>query len=118
MVVLDEGDYFTAWLHVVDVLDVVVDRCVLIALLGVIENFLDDRNVFEGKLASRVAIPLHVWKMKELFHLLEHLRQEDDVLSCILKHLNSEWSLCVPEGLVILHLLGDCFLLVVLYLLA
>ena len=61
MVILDEGDNFPAWLHRVNVFDVIVDSRVLVTFLSVIENFLENRNVFECQLTSRVALPLHVW---------------------------------------------------------
>ena len=47
MVILDEGDYFSARLKCLDVFDVVVDSCVLVALLGVVEYFLKHCDVFE-----------------------------------------------------------------------
>ena len=45
MVVLDESDYLSAWLKRLDVLDVIIDSCVLMALLGVVEYFLEHRDV-------------------------------------------------------------------------
>ena len=47
MVVLDEGDYFPPRLKCLDVFDVVVDSCVLVAFLGIVEYFLQHCDVFE-----------------------------------------------------------------------
>ena len=115
MVVLDEGNDLTAWLDVMNIFDIVVYGCVLVAFLRVIENFLEDRNILERQLTSRVALPLHVGQVEVFLHLLEHLRKEDDILSGVLKHLLAEGSLRVPESLIVFHLLRDRFLFVVLY---
>lgn len=104
MIVLDERYNLSAWLDGMDVFDVIVYGCVLVAFLRVVENFLKDSNVLEGQLPSRVALPLHVRQVQVFLHLLEHLWQEDDILRGVLEHLLAERPLRVPESLVILHL--------------
>lgn len=74
MVVLDEGNYLPARLHSLNVFNIVVDGCILVALIGIVEYFLEYCNVLESQLAARVALSLHVRQMQILLHLLEHLR--------------------------------------------
>ena len=105
MVILDEGYDFSSWFESLDVLYVVVDSRVLIALRSIIEDFLEHSNVFKCEIATRVAMAFHVGQVQILLHLLEDLRQEDDVLCCIFEHLGAERTFCMPKGLVKLHLL-------------
>jgi hypothetical protein len=42
----------------------------------------------------------HVGQVQILFHLLEDLRQEDDVLCRVFEHLGAERTFCMPKGLV------------------
>ena len=105
MVILDEGYDFSPWFESLDVLYVVVDSRILIALRRIVEDFLEHRDVFKCEIATRVAMAFHVGQVQILFHLLEDLWQEDDVLCCVFEHLSTERAFGMPKGLVQLHLL-------------
>ena len=47
MIVLDEGYYFSPRLKRLNIFDVVVYGCVLVAFLGIVEYFLQHCDVFE-----------------------------------------------------------------------
>ena len=100
MVILDEGDDFPAGLEGLNILDVVVDRRILVALCSIVEDFLEHSNVFKCEIATRIAMALHVWQVQILLHLLEDLRQEDDVLCCVFEHFGTQRTFGVPEGLI------------------
>ena len=63
MVILDEGDDFPAGLEGLNILDVVVDRRILVALCSIVEDFLEHSNVFKCEIATRIAMALHVWQV-------------------------------------------------------
>ena len=105
MVILDEGYDFSPRLKSLNILYVVVDSRVLIALRSIVEDFLEHRNVFKCEIATRVAMAFHVGQVQILFHLLEDLWQKDDVLCCVFEHLCTERTFGMPKGLVQLHLL-------------
>ena len=100
VVVLDEGDDFPAGLEGLNILDVVVDGRILVALCSIVEDFLEHSNVFKCEIATRIAMALHVWQVQILFHLLEDLGQEDDVLCRVFEHFGAQRTFGVPEGLI------------------
>jgi len=104
-VILDEGDYLASKINTLDVFDVVVYSGILGALVGIRQNFVHDSDVFKEHFSARVAMVLQVRHRQVPLHHFEHLRQEDYILSRILKLLLIERPDSVPEVLVKLHLL-------------
>ena len=89
MVILYERYDFSAWLECLDVLDVVVDCRILVALGSVIEDFLNYCDIFKSEFTARIAMALHVGQGQVLLHLLKDLGQEDHVLGRVFQHLSA-----------------------------
>ena len=97
-----------------DILDVIVDHCVLQALPSVIKDLCVNRDVLKCHLSSSVDMSLIAWHVKKLLHLLIDTWKENDILSSIFEHLLTQRSDSMPESFILFHLLGNFFLLSVL----
>lgn len=114
-VVFDEGDNFTARLTVRNILDVIIDSCILKAFHCVCKNFRLHSSIFKSHLAPSVAVALDPRHEEEGLHLLVDAGQEDDILGRILKHLFTKRSLSMPNCLIEFHFLRNVYFIGVLH---